>query len=177
MMHRFLKPWMLVIIGILFNITSAIITHYFIGINNQRLNDIETEAARYDTLIDSQWRTKTEIERTQQFHLTLLTQTNSQYGTEIQQIIRGQLQQTIDQQELKEIVLKPDTSIDFGIIQQVSRNAAQKIISSINDTYLEKLDVQQQKHPLQERNSLLFTVSIFLQLTGLILVLAKDIFR
>ena len=176
-MHKFLKPWILVIIGILFNIASAIITHYFIGVNNQKLNDIEMKAAQYDTLIDSQWRTKTEIERSQQFQLTLLTQPNSQHTQEIQQVISRQLQLTIDQQALEGFNLQTAKPIDFDTIQHISHAASQKIITSINDTYLEKLDLQQQIPPLQEKNSLLFTMSIFLQLTGLILVLAKDIAR
>ena len=51
------------------------------------------------------------------------------------------------------------------------------IIASINDSYLEKLEIENQKTPLQEKNALLFTIAIFLQVTGLILVLSRDILR
>lgn len=176
-MLKSFKPWMLVTIGILFNIASAIITHYFIGINNQKLAEIERKAAQYDTLIDSQWRTRTEIQQRQEFQLLLLTQADTEHEADVQQVITRQLQQTLEQQGINENSIQTDSPVDFEVIQEISKQASKKIITSINDTYLEKLDLQQQIPPLQERNSLLFTMSIFLQLTGLILVLAKDIFH
>ncbi len=55
------------------------------------------------------------------------------------------------------------------------KQGKQAIINSINDSYLEKVEFEVQQHPIKESNTLLLTTAIFLQITGLILVLARDI--
>jgi hypothetical protein len=59
-------------------------------------------------------------------------------------------------------------------ISQLTNLIREKIVQSINDSYLEKLSVQQKTTPLKEKNALLGSIAIFLQITGLILVLARD---
>ncbi len=174
-MLKTVKPWMLVVVGILFNIASALITHYFIGLNNQQLNELEMKAGQHDTLIDSQWRNRTEIQRQREFLLLLLTQSEGEQLPVVRSIIRQQLKQTVEQQKIGSEWLSDTTPIGIQAIEEISWLAASNIIDTINDTYLEKLDILQQVQPLQDRNALLLSFAIFLQLLGLILVLAKDI--
>jgi hypothetical protein len=170
-----INKWVFVATGILFNISSAIITHYFIGINDQKLMQLEKKSAQYDTLIQSQWRMKTEIDRKQEFLLLLLNQSTPQNFQQTTNFIVQQLNHSLDLQKITEKQLNPDSVINFDTISKVSESIRQSIISSINESYLEKLDIEGKQQPLKERNSLLFSIAIFLQLTGLILVLAKDI--
>lgn len=176
-MKKSLTPWVLVITGIIFNIISAVITHYFIGINNQQLNELTQKASQFDTLIESQWRTRTEIDRNREFLLLLLTQSNADNASSIQSYINDQLSTIVERHQLSNANIDKNNVPDFANIESVSNLAIQKIIASINDSYLEKLDIVNQQMPLREKNSLLFTISIFLQLTGLILVLSRDIMR
>ncbi|MCP4388215.1 MAG: hypothetical protein GY802_07960, partial [Gammaproteobacteria bacterium] len=48
---RLFAPWVFVLTGILFNIRSAIITHYFIGLNNDQINLIERDIQNQQVLI------------------------------------------------------------------------------------------------------------------------------
>lgn len=176
-MRKSIIPWVLVITGVVFNILSAVITHYFIGINNQQLNELQQKAAQYDTLIESQWRSKTEIDRNREFLLILLNQSHKDNASSIHHYINDQLATTIDQQQLSDTKFNTASTPDFDTIESISTRAKQKIIAYINDSYLEKLEIENQQMPLKDKNSLLFTISIFLQLTGLILVLSKDIMR
>ncbi len=48
-----LAPWVFVLTGIAFNILSAIITHYFIGLNNDQINIIDRDTRNQQILIDS----------------------------------------------------------------------------------------------------------------------------
>lgn len=176
-MKKSLTPWVLVITGIIFNIISAVITHYYIGINNQQLNELTQKASQFDTLIESQWRTRTEIDRNREFLLLLLTQSNADNASSIQSYINNQLSTIVERHQLSNPNIDKNTVPDFTNIESVSTLAIKKIIASINDSYLEKLDIVNQQMPLREKNSLLFTISIFLQLTGLILVLSRDIMR
>jgi hypothetical protein len=170
-----INKWFFVAAGILFNISSAIITHYFIGINDQQLMQLEKKSALYDTQIQSQWRLKTEVDRKQEFLLLLLNQSNPQNLQQTRGFIIQQLNHALELQKISGKQLNPDSVINFDTISKTSGTIRQSIISSINQTYLEKLDIEDKQQPLKERNSLLFSIAIFLQLTGLILVLAKDI--
>jgi hypothetical protein len=172
-----INKWVFVATGILFNISAAIITHYFIGINDQQLMQLEKKSTEYDTQIQSQWRMKTEVDRKQEFLLLLLNQSNPQNLQQTRDFIIQQLNHALDLQQAVKKKLKPDSVINFDTINTASESIRQNIISGINDTYLEKLDIEDKQQPLKQRNSLLLSIAIFLQLTGLILVLAKDIGR
>ena len=66
---------------------------------------------------------------------------------------------------------------DLKLLLELSAAAQTNIIKDINDTYFETLELQEAKVPLERANSRLFSIAIFLQVTGLILVLARDLRR
>jgi hypothetical protein len=51
------------------------------------------------------------------------------------------------------------------------------IIETINTAYLETLELHDARMPLERDNSRLLSIAIFLQVIGLILVLARDLRR
>ena len=168
---------MLVTAGILFNIAAAVITHYFIGINNRQLSELATAVGQHDTLIDGLWRTRTEIQRQREFLLLLLTQQGEGMTPAVQRLISQRLLETAERQRIEDHGVSIDTPADIEMIERVSQRAIDGIVDTIDDTYLEQLEVQQRIAPLQARNSLLLSVGIFLQMVGLILVLARDVFK
>lgn len=176
-MNILLKPWVLVTAGIVFNIFSAVITHYFIDINNQKIHLLESRIQQLDGLIENEWRKKTEIDRKEEFLLLMLNQSkgkNSINSAE-QQLITRQLNNLLKYQfnhTLSEV--KPPVK-DFQTIISVTSNVKKALIDSINTNYLERLELDSQRQPVIEKNSLLSSLAIFLQLSGLILVLSKDI--
>ena len=181
-MKNILKPWALVTLGIVFNIAAAVVTHYFIGLNNQKLENLSQKISSYDTLISSQWRIKTELDRAQEFLLLLLTlghQESSTQSQNIDSLIQKKLSIIIKQHELQASVeerqIELSDNFDYGAITQILELSRQKIINSINDTYLDKLSIENQQSPIIHKNSLLLSVAIFLQVTGLILVLSRDL--
>ena len=68
-LDRFLAPWVFVLIAVLFNVLSAVITHYFISLNNDEINDIDRETQGKQVLIDSLWQSKIEVERKKEFFI------------------------------------------------------------------------------------------------------------
>ena len=175
---KLFKPWLLILIGIIFNVASAVVTHYFIGLNNEKLEVISQQINNYETLIDSQWRMKTELDRAQEFLLLLLTlrpQDSTEQASKITQLISSKLQ-GIQQQSLS----KPETifdksSLDYGTIISTIDQARENIIDRINDTYLEKVAIENNLSPIKQDNAVLMSLAIFLQVTGLILVLSRDL--
>ena len=177
-LDRFLAPWVFVLTGIIFNILSAVITHYFIGLNNNAINDIDREIQRKEVLIDSLWQSKTEIERKQEFFILLLANQTDQSAA-AETIYRDYLKQLLDQHRLQEFSTRMDrdTGSNLDLLLELSSAAQAKTIESINGTYFETLELQESKMPLVRDNSRLFSIAIFLQVTGLILVLARDLRR
>lgn len=175
---KLFKPWLLILIGILFNIASAVVTHYFIGLNNEKLEVIGQKINSFETLIDSQWRLKTELDRTQEFLLLLATlrpQDFTGQSNKITSLISSKLK-SIEQQNLnKPKTILKKSNIDYDTITSTIDHARHNIIDRINDTYLEKVSIENQLSPIKQDNALLMSLAIFLQVTGLILVLSRDL--
>lgn len=177
-LDRFLAPWVFVLTGILFNVLSAVITHYFIGLNNDRINLIEGEIQNKQVLIDSLWQSKTEVERKKEFFILLLA--GDAGDPELtQSYYRDYLNEVIETHGLAAFRprLQQQAGIDLEFLLDLSSAASKTIIDSINNSYFETLELQERKMPLESDNSRLFSIAIFLQVTGLILVLARDLRR
>ena len=178
LLDRFLAPWVFVLTGIIFNILSAVITHYFIGLNNDDINIIDREIQRKEVLIDSLWQSKNEVERKKEFFILLLSSKPDKPDV-VETIYRDYLKEVMGSYGLKEFTLRMDrdTGSDLDLLLDLSRAAQKSIIESINNTYFETLELQEAKMPLVRDNSRLFSIAIFLQVIGLILVLARDLRR
>ncbi len=177
-LERLLAPWVFVLSGILFNILSAIITHYFIGLNNEQINLIEREIQNKQVLIDSLWQSKTEVERKKEFFILLLSD-KTELSPLIESHYRDHLDEVVDTQGLQELATPKQQPVgtDLRLLLDLSSAAQKSIIESINNSYFEALELQERKIPLEGDNSRLFSIAIFLQIIGLALVLARDIRR
>lgn len=176
---RYLQPWVLITIGIMMNIVSAIVTHYFISENNSELHALKQKVSVIESNIESQWQTKNEMERKKEFILLLL---NSQESHEIDLEITDYLNQYIS--SLKRLYLYAETNlipsdniIDIELTINITKLAQNKVISDINDKYFEKLELEGTQQPIKDNNAFLYSIAIFMQLIGLILVLSRDLAR
>jgi hypothetical protein len=176
---HYLQPWILITIGILMNIVSAIVTHYFISQNNAELNIIEQRITAIESNIESQWQTKNEIERKKEFIFLLL---NNQESHEINLEITDYLNHYLS--SLKRLYLYEETDlnlsgniIDIDSTIQITKLAQEKVINDINDQYFEKLELESTQQPFKDNNAILYSIAIFMQLIGLILVLSRDLAR
>lgn len=177
-LDRLLAPWVFVLTGIVFNVLSAVITHYFIGLNNERIDVIDREIRDRQVLIDSLWQSRIEIERKQEFFILYLSG-DPVNTARAEQFYRAYLDELIATQQLDEFRERVDGEAmdDLDLLLDLSNAAQASVIDSINDTYLETLTKQEAKLPLERANSRLYSIAIFLQVTGLILVLARDLRR
>jgi len=177
-LDRLLAPWVFVLTGILFNILSAVITHYFIGLNNDAINLIDRDIERKQVLIDSLWQSRVEIERKKEFFILLLA-TPAENPASSAAIYRGYLQELLNHHGLQEFQARVDrdSAKQLDLLLDVSDAAQAAIIKSINNTYFESLELRDARLPLESDNSRLYSIAIFLQVIGLILVLARDLRR
>lgn len=176
--ERLLAPWVFVLTGILFNILSAVITHYFIGLNNDAINAIDRDINRKQVLIDSLWQSKVEVERKKEFFILLFAHPTDKPAAS-EAIYHDYLQETMDSYDLTEFEprMDRDRGNRLGLLLDISAAAQASIIESINNTWFETSELQEARIPLESDNSRLFSIAIFLQVIGLILVLARDLRR
>ena len=177
-LDRLLAPWVFVLTGILFNILSAVITHYFIGLNNDSINLIDNDIERKQVLIDSLWQSRIEVERKEEFFILLLA-TPTDNPASSAKIYHDYLQELLGNHGLQQFQarLDADDGNEPGLLLDISDAAQATIIESINNTYFETLELREARMPLESDNSRLYSIAIFLQVIGLILVLARDLRR
>lgn len=177
-LDRLLAPWVFVTVGILFNVLSAVITHYFIGLNNDEISALDRRINDKQVLIDSLWQAKTEVDRKQEFFVLLLTG-HPEDSELVDRFYEDFVARLIDTYRLAgfEEELADRDGAELDLVLDVSQAAQQSIIASINDTYFEMLELQEARMPLERANARLTSIAIFLQVTGLILVLARDLRR
>jgi len=177
-LDRWLAPWVFVLTGIVFNILAAVITHFFIGLDNEALELIDRDISRKQVLIDSQWQSRIEIERKKEFFTLLLVNSAGKPAT-IDSYYRDYLNEFINAYGLTqfEARMNTDSVSQLDLLLDISDRARATIIETINTTYLKTLDLHDSRMPLERANSRLLSVAIFLQLIGLTLVLARDLRR
>ena len=177
-LDRLLAPSVFVLAGIIFNILSAVITHYFIGLNNDSINAFDRDINSKQVLIDSLWRSRVEVERKKEFFILLFAHPDE--NREVSEAVyQDYLEETIATYDLTEFEprMDRDRGNRLGLLLDISAAARVTIIESINDTYFEMLELRDAKMPLESDNSRLFSIAIFLQVIGLILVLSRDLHR
>ena len=177
-LDKLLAPWVFVLTGIIFNILSAVITHYFIGLNNDDINALDRDVQSKQVLIDSLWQSRIEVERKEEFFLLLLNQANAE-SADMRDYYRNYLNDLVTAHDLASFRqrIENPAPADINLLLELSDAAQKTIIESINNTYFETLELQEAKMPLERANARLFSIAIFLQVTGLILVLARDLRR
>lgn len=174
MFKTWLSPWILVIIGIVFNILAAIISNHFISLGNEKLHHLEDEISRIDVRINSFWQDSQTIERKKEFILLFTQMGQVTHDPFVLQFIRQFIEQlTVDYQ------LNPPASLSSPVDSQqfieMIDKSRKNIINDIDDIYLDRLMLEKQKQPIINHNSRLMSMALFLQMFGLILVLAKDL--
>ena len=180
-MNRLPAPWVFVATGILFNILSAVITHYFIGLNNDRIDEIDRGIQSKQVLIDSLWQSKTEVERKKEFFILLLSLQQEMQANHVELInnhYRDHVSSIASTYNLPGFDEPASIKMhDPELLLQISEAAQKSIIESINNTYFERIELEETKNPIDRDNARLLSIAIFLQVIGLILVLARDLKR
>ncbi len=164
--RRWLQPRYLVLLGVLFNLAAALISAHYIGANNARIEHLRKQIELRATRIDGLWQQRQDLERKQEFLLLLIHQRGP--GDAVTRYARAWLAR----REGKGNAQGP---LDAARIIAVVGRARDELIDQINDTYLERLELERRIAPLEARNADLLSTALFLQLLGLILVLARDL--
>ena len=174
-------PWLLVTIGISFNIVSALITSSAISSNNQKIHLIDSQISNINIRIDNYWQTRQNLERKKEFILLLMhSGKRAPLESDLNEYALTFINGVIDSYQIKTPELGDTIKLKLlnaNVVVSVIDAARNTMLDQIDDAYLEKTSLEEKINPLNDKNSFLMSVALFLQLFGLILVLAKDLSR
>ncbi|WP_019616403.1 hypothetical protein [Psychromonas ossibalaenae] len=164
-----LPTWLIVLIGLVFNISSALVTHFIIDGKSSQLNSLALQMSNNSKEMDLLWSQIEGIERKRETLYLLLNQ--------------GELTEPIAQQYalLLESFLQQKLPVsklnDIGSVDLIINDYQDKIRNSIDDKYFLNLELMDLQMYLRTEVSTLRNWSIFLQMIGLSLILARDLSR
>jgi len=164
-----LPTWSIVLIGLLFNISSALVTHFIIDGKTRQLNSLSMQVKSNNKEMDLLWLQIEGIERKRETLYLLLNQ------RELKMPIAAQFQRLLEshfQQKIPMSVLLNISEADLEI------NAYQADIrEQIDNKFFLNLTLSELEMSLTKEISTLRNWSIFLQMIGLALILARDLSR
>jgi len=158
--------WLVVLIGLLFNILAALVTHFLIDGKMNQLNSLSMQMNSNEKEIGLLWVQIEGIERKRE---TLYLLSN-----------QGPLDKVVAQQfsRLLAVHLQQAVSLDdIALVDQQIDNYQSDIRSEIDNKFFLNLELMELQTVLQSDVSSLRNWSIFLQMIGLSLILARDLSR
>jgi hypothetical protein len=161
-----IPTWLIVLIGLLFNISAALITHFLIDGKTNQLNSLSMQMKNNDKEISLLWVQIEGIERKRETLYLLRNQ--------------SQLDEVIASQFSRLLALHLHEKISLTDIQLVDKKIdtyQEGIRNEIDNKFFLNLELVELEMYLQSEVSSLRNWSIFLQMIGLSLILARDLTR
>lgn len=135
-LDRWLALWVFILTGILFNLLPAVITHYFIGLNNGGINVIDREIESKQVLIESLWQSRIEVEREKEFFMLLLAGKPAKPNP-VESYYRDHLKELMHTHDLQDFAarMQGDAGTDLELLLDLS-SAAQPIDNQVDQQQL-----------------------------------------
>ena len=158
--------WLVVLIGLLFNISAALITHFIIDEKTNQLNSLSMQMNNNEKEISLLWAQIEGVERKREtlYLLANQGQLNEQIATQFSRLLAYHLQEQLPLTDIKLVDNKIDAYQD-------------DIRNEIDNKFFLNLELVELEMLLQSEVSGLRNWSIFLQMIGLSLILARDLTR
>ena len=161
----------MVLIGITTTIKSALLSQTIIEDNNIVINSLNEEARAIDENIDHLWQHVKEAEQKKDLSITVNTLSQSPQQS---RAARAYITSWIDKITATTAINNDKSVTDEMLLIDMLKTA---LIDRINDLYLDQITLDRESEELAEQNRLYKNIALFLQILGLMFVLAKDVFR
>lgn len=179
-MRKLLKPWLLVLIGACMSIASAMITHHFIVKNNEHMQLLQGNVRQIEQTMASHWENVSRFERDGNIALLLVSQSANTNNALIPQYIEHLVHisaSQMKQNDAQNIIQKADKQAQFDALLALIEKQRKHILHVIDMLYIEKVEHEKTIAELDADNTRYSSIALFLQVFGLIFVLAKDMGR
>lgn len=166
---RNIPTWMIVMVGLVFNISAALVTHFFIEKKSEALSQLSVKSSNNSSEIGLLWAQIEAVEQKRDTWLLLIQEgeIKTSVAPIFASILSSHLHQKITIKELNHLALLNDKIDKFQ----------QDIREQIDQRFLTNLEFTEQEGEYTKSISSLRNWSIFLQMIGLSLILARDLSR
>ena len=161
-----IPTWLVVLTGLLFNISAALVTHFLIDGKTNQLNSLSMQMKNNEKEISLLWVQIEGIERKRETLYLLHNQ--------------GQLDEVIESQFSRLLAVHLHETISLSDIQLIDQKIdayQENVRNEIDNKFFLNLELIELEMYLQSEISSLRNWSIFLQMIGLSLILARDLSR
>lgn len=176
------KPIFFILVGVIMTVVSAFFTNYVIAENDTEIQDLQQEVQQIDLTIDSMWANANRFE------------SNGNTAVLITLLASLGKAENLDKEHVSQCIRKvisrgsrgifDDTDIHLNgngefvdtLLQTVNQQRYETI-DTINDLYFDRIELEQEISAINHDNLQYKNIALFLQIMGLIFVLAKDIAR
>ena len=172
--RRWLPTWVVVGLGLLLNIVSALMTTFYIDDATQQANALVQHQQNNDKLISLVWQQVETLERKREHIMTILT-VSDVAGEAIPAPVEAQLIKG-----LSDWIAQPPSSLRLATLPDVMMqlDTAQRTLrDKVDQLYLENLRLVEIHGSKMEDISRMRNLALFLQVIGLAMVLARDLNR
>ncbi|GAL02312.1 hypothetical protein JCM19237_5205 [Photobacterium aphoticum] len=173
-MRRWLPTWVVVGLGLLLNIVSALMTNFYIDDATQQANILVQQQQNNDKLISVVWQQVETLERKREHIMTMLTISDGA-GDVIPAPVEAQLIKG-----LSDWIAQPPSRLRLATLPDVMTqlDTAQRTLrDKVDQLYLDNLRLVEIHGSKMEAISRMRNLALFLQVIGLAMVLARDLNR
>lgn len=170
-MHRGLPPpWLLVLFGLVLNVMAILMSSMVLDKLSSQINGLSETKRENIYAIQLAWADVETLERKREMLLLHLGQARKMDDS-IAMVLRGQLKDWVNQSV--PVISRQNLSLLMSLITQAQQRQREKI----DDYYLQNLTVGEQMASLEHDIAWYKNVALFLQIFGLVLILARDLAR
>ncbi|NRB11388.1 MAG: hypothetical protein HRU35_07275 [Rickettsiaceae bacterium] len=161
----------LLILGIIFTALSVFITHFIGEKQHDKSIKLQQEINSAEKTIDLIWQQQQELERKFSVNtilILIINDKNNNISKSAKDFILKYINKGLyDVDPLENLDNIPNIDNLYKNIEAKK----QKVINSINNLYIEKLEKEAQIQNLKKKNDIIKSIAILLQIIGLVLVL------
>ncbi|WP_299017990.1 hypothetical protein [uncultured Photobacterium sp.] len=168
-----IQTWMLVAAGLTLNIISALMTNFFIDDATRQASQLVQKQQNNDKLITLIWQQVETVERKKENVLGLILSSDlhkQPIAIEISRQVIGEINYWLDEKKIDDLSLTGIPRL-ISALNQVQDDRREKI----NQLYLDNLQLIELHSEKMKSISQLRNLALFLQIIGLVLVLARDL--
>lgn len=163
-------------IGVVMIASSALLTHFFVKQNNEKVEKITQEAAAMEDRIEYMWQQTKAIERREDFGTVLMILSRIDNKPEVMPEISLYIKETLKIAGIE----NPDEVLPLtrgnketwlGTLYKIVDEYKVRTIVKIDDIYIEKLELDEKKAEIIQMNSTLSNIALFFQIMGMVLVI------
>lgn len=192
LVRKICKPWLIVLIGVVMTIASAIVSHSLIMKNNTTIQTLTKESQQIDQTITNRWLDMGRFERDGNTVLLMATMLDQNPGVMPSQEMVNNLKlyarHFIQNSDAKterfnvETVLQAITPLEgraalFPAVSSLVEAERSLVVQQVDDLYIKKVSLEDNIQKLDAENTTHTSTALFLQILGLIFVLSKDLAR